>query len=160
MLLTAPSSVEIGSRRIRRLFTFSSWCFVAIGTSHFAVMASSLAGTREPAVRKAFDAMHAAPVTLFGITRDMGTLYNGFSATMALLAIGFGLVNLIVVRVAPEALTRGTSLLWTVTAVTTAALAIAIMAFPAPPIGALAAALTGCLLALGTSRRIRAGEPR
>jgi hypothetical protein len=85
--------------------------------------------------------MRAVPTTLPGIRSDMAQFYQGFGVAMALLGIGFGLLNLVVLRLAPGILGRGTVLLWVDAGVSALLLAVAVLAFPAPPILATAAAL-------------------
>jgi hypothetical protein len=140
-------------RRVHRAVKFGAWCFLVVGVLHLAVMAASAVQTPTAAEQSALDAMDAVPVTLLGITRDMATLYYGFSATMAVVAIGYGVINLLVARLAPEVLVRGTALLWTNLVVAAAALLVASLAFPAPPIVALAAAFAAYVYALVVAGR-------
>jgi hypothetical protein len=86
----------------------------------------------------------------------MAQLYHGFSVAMALLGIGFGLLNLLVLWQAPHIVVHGTALLWVDAAVSALLLAVALLAFPAPPIVATTAALAAYGWALALTRRGRA----
>jgi hypothetical protein len=97
--------------------------------------------------------MAAVPTTLPGIRSDMAQLYYGFSVAMALLGIGFGVLNFVVLRLAPGILSRGTALLWVDAGVSALLLAVAVLAFPTPPILATAAALGAYGWALAITRR-------
>jgi hypothetical protein len=140
-------------RRVHRAVTFGAWCFLLVGVLHLAVMAVSAMGSTTAPTQRALDAMHAVPVTLLGISRDMATLYYGFSATMAVVAIGYGVINLMVARLAPEAFVRGPLLLWANLVVAAAALLVAILAFPIPPVVALTAAVGAYVYALVVAGR-------
>jgi hypothetical protein len=72
---------------------------------------------------------------------------------MALLSIAYGVVNLLVARVSPQALTGSTALLWTNELVASVALIVAVAAFPLPPIVVLTAAACAYARAL-----VRAGR--
>jgi len=148
-----PLSGQTLHRRIHRAVKFGAWCFLLVGVLHLAVMAASAMRTTSAPTQRALHAMHAVPVTLVGITRDMAMLYYGFSATMAVVAIGYGAINLIVARLAPEVFVRGTAMLWANLVVAAAALLIAALAFPAPPIVALAAAVGAYAYALVVAGR-------
>ena len=140
-------------RRVHRAVTFGAWCFLLVGVLHLAVMAASAVRTTTAPTQRALDAMHAVPVTLLGINRDMAMLYYGFSATMAIVAIGYGVINLMVARLAPGVFVRGTALLWANLVVAAAALLVAALAFPAPAIVALAAAVGAYVYALAVAGR-------
>ncbi|MGC1213619.1 MAG: hypothetical protein WA890_20430 [Micromonospora sp.] len=105
------------------------------------------------AEQAALRAMRAAPVDLLGTGHDMAALHQGFSATMALLAIGYGLLNLAVRRVAPEAYRRDRSLTAINAAVSGLALAVALAAFPLPPVLVLGVAFAAQLRALALTPR-------
>jgi hypothetical protein len=89
----------------------------------------------------------------------MAQLYYGFGVAMALLAIGFGLLNLVVLRLAPGILGRSTALLWVNIAVSAPLLVVAVLAFPLPPILATAASLAAYVWALAMTRRRLARSP-
>jgi hypothetical protein len=139
-------------RRVRRLADIGAWCFVVIGVAHLFIMALSAVRGVTPAVQHTRDAMRATPVSLLGLDRHMLQLYLGFSAAMALLAIGTGVVNLAAVRLAPEVLVRGAALLWINLVLAVFVLAVSILAFPWPPIVALAVAVAAYGRALAVRR--------
>jgi hypothetical protein len=97
---------------LQRLFRFGAWCFIVVGATHLLVMAVTVFGPPDPAAQRALDAMGSVPTTLPGIRTDLAQLYYGFSVAMALLGIGFGVLSLVVLGLAPGILGHGTALLW------------------------------------------------
>lgn len=157
MRTTMPEATDpVSPLGLRRLFRFGAWCFIVVGVTHLILTGVAALGAPDPAAQRAFDAMRAVPTTLPGIRGDMARLYHGFSAAMALLGIGFGLLNLLVLRQAPQIVVRGTALLWVDAGVSALLLAVAVLAFPTPPIVATAAALAAYGWALALTRRGRA----
>jgi dipeptide/tripeptide permease len=157
MRTTLPEATEsVSPLGLQRLFRFGAWCFIVVGFTHLLITGVATLGAPDPATQRAVGAMRAVPTTLPGIRSDMAQLYQGFSAAMALLGIGFGLLNLVVLRLAPDILVRGTVLLWVDAGVSALLLAVAVLAFPAPPILATAAALAAYGWALAITRRGRA----
>jgi len=154
-LMLRWSSVEspATSCRVQRPVVVGAWCFIIIGVGHLAITGMSSLRPASRPVQSALDAMHAAPVTLLGMTRDLATVHQGFSTLMALLGIGYGVFNLAVHRLAPEAFDRGTGLLWINFAVAAAGLIVAVIAFPPPPILALAVAVAAFARGLLVARR-------
>ncbi|SCF28636.1 LIC_13387 family protein [Micromonospora mirobrigensis] len=135
-------------RRLRRAVRFGAGCLVLVGAGHLAVTAA--ARRRAPSTREvaAHRAMRAVPVRLLGHGHDMAALHQGFSVTMALLAVGYGSLNLLVLRAAPQAYQRDRSLTALNTAVTGAGFAISLTAFPLPPVVIFGAGLVAQLRAL------------
>jgi hypothetical protein len=157
MRTTLPEAAHsVSPLGLRRLFHVGAWCFITVGATHLVLTAVDALGAPDPATQRALGAMRGVPTTLPGIRSDMAQLYYGFSTAMALLGIGFGLLNLVVLRQAPDILVRGTTLLWMDAAVSALLLAVAALAFPAPPILATAAALAAYGWALAITRRGRA----
>jgi dipeptide/tripeptide permease len=154
MRTTLPEATEsVSPLGLQRLFGFGAWCFIVVGVTHLLVTGVDALGAPDPATQRAVDAMRAVPTTLPGIRSDMAQLYQGFGVAMALLGIGFGLLNLVVLRLAPDILGRGTVLLWVDAGVSALLLAVGVLAFPAPPILATAAALAAYGWALAITRR-------
>jgi len=154
MRTTSPEATESASPPgLQRLFRFGAWCFIVVGVSHLVLTGIAALGAPDLATQRALDAMRAVPTTLPGTRSDMAQLYYGFGVSMALLGIGVGLLNLLVLRLAPGILVRGTALLWLDAAISTLLLAVAVLAFPAPPIVATAAALAAYGWALAMTRR-------
>jgi lysylphosphatidylglycerol synthetase-like protein (DUF2156 family) len=157
MRTTSPEATEsVSPPRLERLFRLGAWCFIVVGATHLILTGVDALGSPDPATHRALDAMRGVPTTLPGIRSDMAQLYYGFNVAMALLGIGFGLLNLVVLRLAPGILGRGTTLLWMDAAISALLLALAALAFPAPPILATAAALAAYGWALAMTRRGRA----
>jgi hypothetical protein len=157
MRTTLPAATHAGSPLgLQRLFRFGAWCFIVVGGTHLVVTGVTVLGPPDPAAQRALDAMGDVPTTLAGVRTDMAQLFYGFSVAMALLGIGFGLLNLVVLRQAPGILVGGTALLWVDAGVAALLLAVAVLAFPAPPIVADAAALAAYGWALAMTRRGRA----
>lgn len=90
--------------RVHRSIIVGAWCFILIGSGHLSIMIAFSMREPEAPARNAFDAMHAATASLLGISRDMYAMYYGFSVLMALLGIGYGVLNLAVARLAPQGL--------------------------------------------------------
>jgi hypothetical protein len=156
MRTTSPATTEsVSPSGLQRLFRFGAWCFMVVGATHLLVMAVTVLGPSDPAAQRALEAMAGVPTTVPGIRGDMAQLFYGFSVAMALLSIGFGVLNLVVLRLAPGILARGTALLWVDAGVTALLLAVAVFAFPAPTIVADAAALAAYGRALALIRRGR-----
>jgi hypothetical protein len=141
---------------LQRLFRFGAWCFIVLGVTHLVVAGVDALGSPDPATQRALDAMGGVPTTLPGVRTDLAQLYHGFSVAMALFGIGFGLLNLLVLWQAPLIVVHGTALLWVDAAVSALLLAVALLAFPAPPIVATTAALAAYGWALALTRRGRA----
>jgi hypothetical protein len=157
MRTTVPEATEsVSPPGLQRLFRFGAWCFIVVGAAHLLVMAVTVLGPPDPAAQRALDAMAGVPTTLPGTRSDMAQLYYGFSVAMALLGLGFGLLNLVVLRLAPGILNRGMALLWVDAGVSALLLVVALLAFPAPPIVAATAALAAYGWALAITRRGRA----
>jgi dipeptide/tripeptide permease len=157
MRTTVPEATEpVSPPGLQRLFRFGAWCFIVVGATHLLLTGLDALGAPDPAAQRALDAMAGVPTTLPGIRSDMAQLYQGFAVAMALLGLGFGLLNLVVLRLAPGILGRGTALLWVDAGVSALLLAVAVFAFPTPPILATAAALAAYGWALAITRRGRA----
>jgi hypothetical protein len=132
---------------LHRAVGFGAWCLVTVGVAHLAVALLARLWPVPPAERAALDAMRAAPVRLLGTGHDLAALHQGFSLTMALLAIGYGLLILAVRRAAPGAY-RDATLTWINATVAGVAFVIAVGAFPLPPVLVLGAAFAAQLRAL------------
>jgi dipeptide/tripeptide permease len=157
MRTTLPEATEsVSPPGLQRLVRLGAWCFIVVGVTHLVLTGIAALDTPDPATQRALDAMRAVPTTMPGIRSDMAQLYYGFGVAMALLGIGFGLLNLVVLRLAPDILVRGTALLWLDAGVSALLLAVALLAFPAPPIVAATAALAAYGWALAITRRGRA----
>lgn len=157
MRTTLPEATEsVSPPGLERLFRLGAWCFIAVGAAHLLLTGLDALGAPDPATHRALDAMAGVPTILPGIRSDMAQLYYGFSTAMALLGLGFGLLNLVVLRQAPDILVRGTTLLWMDAGVSALLLAVAALAFPTPPILATAAAVAAYGWALAITRRGRA----
>jgi hypothetical protein len=154
--VSAEATGSVGPPGRQRPFRFGAWCFIVVGVTHLVVTGVGTLGPPDPATEHAFDAMRSVPTTLPGTPSDMAQLYYGFSAATALVGIGFGLLSLVALRLAPDILVRGTPLLWVDAGVSALMLAVAVLAFPAPPILAFAAALAAYGWALAMTRRGRA----
>jgi dipeptide/tripeptide permease len=156
MRTTLPEATNpVGPLGLARLFRFGAWCFIVVGGTHLLVTGVAALGAPDPATQRALDAMGGVPTALPGIRSDMAQLYYGFGVAMALLGIGFGVLNLVVLRLAPAILVRGRTLLWVDAGVSALLLAVAVLAFPTPPILATAAALAAYGWALTMTRRGR-----
>jgi hypothetical protein len=158
MRTTLPEATNpVGPLGLDRLFRFGAWCFIVVGGTHLLVTGVAALGAPDPATQRALDAMGGVPTALPGIRSDMARLYYGFGVAMALLGIGFGfgVLNLVVLRLAPAILVRGRTLLWVDAGVSALLLAVAVLAFPTPPILATAAALAAYGWALTMTRRGR-----
>lgn len=140
-----------------RLFSIGAWCFVVVGVAHLLVQVGALAGSRPATLRVALDEMAHASSSLLVLDRSLLQLFYGFSVTMGLLALGLGILDLVVARQAPHLVTRGRAVLATNLALSAPVLAVSVLAFPEPPIVALAIATAAFALALairpGTSPR-------
>jgi hypothetical protein len=127
-----------GEGRVRAAFRAGSWCLVALGGGHLAFMTTVLVRGPGGDERLTLQAMgNTASSSLLGIPRNLLALFYGFSVAMALLAMAVGAVNLVAERLAPEVLTRGTGLLRLDLAVSLFALAVSVLAFPAPAVAIL-----------------------
>jgi hypothetical protein len=142
-LRTPPPAVD---PCLRRAVGFGAWCFVAVGAAHLAVTLLARFTPTPPAERAAHAAMRATPVRLLGTGHDLAALHQGFSLTMALLAVGYGLFVLAVRRTAPTAF-LDRSLTGLAAAVAGTAVVIAGWAFPLPPTLLLGAAFVAYLRA-------------
>lgn len=151
----APATPAAGppSRRVRRLFTVGSACYLLVGVSHLAVTVADALGTPDPATARAVQAMRAAPVSLPGLADDQYDLFRGFGLGLALAGVGFGLVTLAAARVAPQLL-RSRSVPAVCTGLSAALLAVSVPLFPLPPVAAFAVATVAYGAVL-----VRAGRP-
>jgi hypothetical protein len=140
------------SRRVRRLHTFGIGCIVTVGVAHLLIMALSTVSRAPEGERHARQAMRAAPITMFGLSRNMNELFNGANAAMGLLAVGIGVLSLVAVRQAPHLLTGRRAVIWVDLGSVLVLLVVSILAFPPPPIVALAAAAVAFGLALAAPR--------
>jgi len=129
--------------RVRAYFLGGSWCLVVLGAGHLAYLAAALVQGPAGDERLTLQTMaETASSSLLGIPRNLLTLFYGFSAAMALLAMAVGAVNLVAERLAPEVLTRRTGLLQLDLAVSVLALMTAVLAFPPPAVAILTLACT------------------
>jgi hypothetical protein len=140
------------SRRVHRLHTFGIGCIVMVGSAHLLIMALSTVGGVPEGERHARQAMRATPITMFGLSRNMNELFNGANTAMGLLAVGIGVLSLVAVRQAPHLLAGSRAVIWVNLGTTLVLLAVSILAFPPPPIIALAAAAVAFGLALAAPR--------
>jgi hypothetical protein len=150
-----------GPLGLARPFRLGAWCFIVVGGTHLVVMGVDALGSPDPAAQRALDAMGGVSTTLPGIRSDMARLNYGFGVAMALLGIGVGVLNLlVVVRLAPGILVRGTALLWVDTGISALLLTVSVLAFPAPPIVATTAALAAYGWALAIIRGVAHDQRR
>lgn len=156
---SSAAAESVSPLGIERMFRLGVWCTIAVGVSHLIVTALTALGSPDPGTERALDAMRGVSTTLPGIHSDMAQLYYGFGVAMALLAIGFGLLDLVVLRLAPGTLGRSTALLWVNIAVSAPLLVVAVLAFPLPPILATAGSLAAYVWALAMTRRRLARSP-
>ena len=123
-----------------RLFKVGAWCFIVIGLAHLLVQLAALTGSPAPGVQRVFDAMSHTSTSLLLLGRSLTQLFYGFSVTMALSILGLGILDLVVVRQARQLVARGWAVPGTNLALASLGLAVSLLAFPEPPIAALAIA--------------------
>lgn len=128
-----------------------AWCFAVVGGAHLALMALKLATGQSEAERSALAHLRSVTVPGFGIERNLLQLYYGFSATMGLIGLGYGMALLTVANRSPALLARRAPLVWLSFALAAIGFAIAVAAFPSPPVVALGLATVAFGLELGAA---------
>ncbi|WP_432536188.1 LIC_13387 family protein [Kineococcus arenarius] len=129
--------------------TVAGWSLVLTGSVHAISFVVGAVVEPPPGEHLVRASMRGTTVSLAGLDRSFWQLFNGFSLAMALLLIGFGAVNLLVVRRAPELLHRTRALLWLDASVVLPLLVTSLLLFPPPPV--LLLGLTA--VAIGTALR-------
>ncbi|WP_437954392.1 hypothetical protein WME76_22650 [Sorangium sp. So ce119] len=128
------------SNRAQVLFQVGAWAWVVTGIGHLAITALLLGRPAPPAAETAvLGAMRAHRMTMMGLSRDLLGLFRGFSVAMGLVLALHGAVCLL----AAPALAALPAVVALNAAVSLALLAIAVRAFPPPPIVTLLVA-TAC----------------
>lgn len=117
-----------------------AWALVATGVLHAASVAVGTATEAPAAQRAVHDAMAATHVAVAGLDRTLWQLFLGFSLTMALFIAGLGALNLLALRRAPRLFVDTRAALWLNLGIVLPAFAVAVLAFPPPPIALLAVA--------------------
>jgi hypothetical protein len=130
MSASAPAAAPTPARWPR----LGAWCFVVVGAVHLLVLTLKLSTPLPPAELAVLARMGQVEIDGLGVQRSLAQLYYGFSATMGLLALGLGVVLLLVARRAPALLASGSALGRLSFALAAAAFAIALVAFPTPPV--------------------------
>ncbi|WP_432523641.1 LIC_13387 family protein [Kineococcus sp. SYSU DK006] len=144
--MTRPRPRPATSRS--RATTVAGWSLVATGALHASLVAAGAIAQPPPGERAVRASMRAATTSVAGLERSFWQLFNGFSLAMALLLVGFGALNLLVVRHAPHLLHRTRALLWLDACVVLPLLVVSLLLFPPPPVLllGLAAAAVGTAL--------------
>ncbi len=134
-------STSTTARDLRtRLFRIGAWCFVVVGLAHLLVQLTALAGSRPATVQRVLDVMAHTSTSLLVLDRSLGQLFYGFSVTMALSVLGYGILNLVVASRAHHLVAEGRLVPAMNLALSALALVVSVLAFPEPPIAALAVA--------------------
>ncbi|HEX4951988.1 MAG TPA: hypothetical protein VF017_01145 [Thermoanaerobaculia bacterium] len=126
-------------------FYVGSIAFVLYGVGHSLGYASGRAEDREKEFVKV---LRSTPAEMPGVSKSRFDLYEGYSWMTGLMPLAFGLLNLVLVRVAPQLVVSSRPLLAVNLLV---ALAVALMAwrfFFAPPLSLAALAALAFLLGL------------
>jgi amino acid transporter len=126
--------VERDGRRRYRASAVGAWALVVTGAGHLALTAVITTRPETATRRAARQAMTDAHLTILGMDRTLWQSFRGFSLLMAVLAIGLGALNLLVLRRAPELVLASRAVLWLNLAVVVPALALSALLFWPPPI--------------------------
>ncbi len=136
-------------RSVRSIATaVTGWLFVVTGTGH-ALLVGAGALLEPPEVERGVrQAMAGTSVTVAGLDRTLWELFQGFSLVMAVMLAGFGALNLLVLRRAPQLVHQTRALLWLDAAVLLPVLLVSVLLLPPPPILLLGLAASAVALAL------------
>ncbi|WP_432005286.1 LIC_13387 family protein [Streptomyces parvus] len=128
-----PARTSTGADPVRP-FRIGAYGFVVLGAGHLAFVAAKASATPTPEQRTADTAMRESTFTLLGLERTTLDVTHGMSIAMALFVIACGLLMLAAVRQAPDLVRRRTAFGWVSLVASLAALGLALLLLPAPPI--------------------------
>ncbi|MCC8476918.1 hypothetical protein LMJ41_03255 [Streptomyces globisporus] len=117
-----------------RPFRTGAYGFVVLGVGHLAFVAATASATPTPEQRRADTAMRESTFTLLGLERTTLDVTHGMSIAMAFFVVACGLLMLAAVRHAPDLVRRRTAFGRVSLAASLAALGLALLLLPAPPI--------------------------
>ncbi|MFB7232248.1 hypothetical protein ACFCY9_31425 [Streptomyces fimicarius] len=144
-----PARTSTGADPVRP-FRIGAYGFVVLGAGHLAFTAAKASATPTPEQRTADAAMRESTFTLLGLERTTLDVTHGMSIAMALFVIACGLLMLAAVRQAPDLVRRRTAFGRVSLVASLAALGLALLLLPAPPIVILP--VTSCAFALSLRR--------
>ncbi|MCL6290354.1 hypothetical protein PV689_15950 [Streptomyces sp. ATCC51928] len=144
-----PARTSTGADPVRP-FRIGAYGFVVLGAGHLVFTAARASATPTPEQRTADAAMRESTFTLLGLERTALDVTHGMSIAMALFAIACGLLMLTAVRHAPDLVRRRTAFGRVPLVASLAALGLALLLLPAPPIVILP--VTSCAFALSLRR--------
>ncbi|XCM31601.1 hypothetical protein ABXI76_21555 [Streptomyces parvus] len=124
---------SIGADPVRP-FRIGAYGFVVLGAGHLAFVAATASATPTPEQRRADTAMRESTFTLLGLERTTLDVTHGMSIAMAFFAVACGLLMLAAVRHAPDLVRRRTAFGRVSLVASLAALGLALLLLPAPPI--------------------------
>ncbi|MFD9844954.1 LIC_13387 family protein [Streptomyces parvus] len=117
-----------------RPFRIGAYGFVVLGTGHLAFVVATASATPTPEQRRADTAMRESTFTLLGLERTTLDVTHGMSIAMAFFAVACGLLMLAAVRHAPDLVRRRTAFGRVSLVASLAALGLALLLLPVPPI--------------------------
>ena len=131
-------------------FRVGAWSFIVVGVGH---LGFELVHQLHDAPSAIDTQLRAQTVAVRGMHRNLFALHLGFSIAMALFVIACGALGLVFARAVPDLTRRAPGVVWLNLALALVGLALAIWAFPPPPIVAFAVASLAFGLALGPEPR-------
>ncbi len=126
----------------------AAWALLVTGVGHTVLVVVSAVSETPRDQLDVRQAMVETTTRVAGLDRSLWQLFSGFSLVMALLLVGFGALNLLLVRRHPGVLLESRAVLWLDLAVVLTALGIAVRLLPAPPIVLLGLAVVAVVVAL------------
>ncbi|WP_408990984.1 LIC_13387 family protein [Streptomyces sp. 1268] len=117
-----------------RPFRIGAYGFVVLGVGHLAFVVATASATPTPEQRRADTAMRESTFTLLGLERTTLDVTHGMSIAMAFFVVACGLLMLAAVRHAPDLVRRRTAFGRVSLVASLAALGLALLLLPAPPI--------------------------
>ena len=136
----------------RRSIAVGAWSLVVTGAGHGALVVVGSVTAPPVAEAEARRVMAATEAVGLGLERSLSQLFLGFSVTMALLLVAFGVLNLLALRHAPQLFLGTDTVLLLDLAVVMIALVISATLLPPPPIVLLAVATAAFGAATGLRR--------
>ena len=147
---------------MRAKLTYSvagAWSLVATGVGHLAIVLLLAFTSPDPAVAAVLQVMASHSFTVMGIGRTHFQLSQGFSILMGIFCLGLGATNLLWARAAPGVLSQVPAVLFAGEVISGAALVLAFLTMPPPPMVTVIAAILslGAAIAFRKSRLPRLG---
>lgn len=137
-----------------RAVALAAWSLVVTGCGHTVLVVVSMLSGASDDEQRVRDVMAGTVMAMGGLERDFWQLFQGFSLLMALLLVGLGALNLLLVRRHPGVLLADRAVLWVDLAVLVPAWGLSVLLLPPPPILLLGVAVAALAVALPARRDV------